>query len=426
MKSENSRQYILRLFDKPLLSFHFAEGPLGFTEIVIDWCDDTSVHLLPASILHSRKVAGEQICEWLLARFIPQDRKNAKSIYLELGVAPYDVRGLIDICKGLSLNDSYWVADESFEGSFDNVNLYDNDFSEELGKLAISGRCGSILLDPRSPELTTGGSLPKAWRIVDGKRVLLKGASTGPAHDAGEQSSEFLASQIAQRMGLDAVEYDLTVWDGMLCSTCELFNTKELSYVPMRDAFKGSAYSAFLGAAWRCLGTEAFESLASMLVFDSVIINTDRHLANFGVLRDNATGRFASLAPVFDNGRSLFYLINDDGCNRRNFDTEAWCLGPKWFARSFDSIASGLMGERQKEQLARLKGLELKQHPEHQVSQLRLDALNDFIQRRVDTLLAMPCVDREQLMSEVDKRSDVCLPMPEELEVIIGKARPWA
>lgn len=84
------------------------------------------------------------------------------------------------------------MADENFEGSFNDINLYDDDFSEELGKLAISGRRGPALLDPRSPELTTGGSLPKAWRVVDGKRVLLKGASTGLAHDAGEQSSEFL------------------------------------------------------------------------------------------------------------------------------------------------------------------------------------------------------------------------------------------
>lgn len=42
-----------------------------------------------------------------------------------------------------------------------------------------------------------------------------------------------------------------------------------------------------------------------MLVFDAVIYNEDRHFGNFGVLRDNHTGKVIGAAPIFDNGVSL-------------------------------------------------------------------------------------------------------------------------
>lgn len=50
-----------------------------------------------------------------------------------------------------------------------------------------------------------------------------------------------------------------------------------------------------------------------MLVFDAVIYNEDRHFGNFGVLRDNRTGKVIGPTPIFDNGLSLFnYAMSDD------------------------------------------------------------------------------------------------------------------
>lgn len=40
---------------------------------------------------------------------------------------------------GLSLNDSYWVVDESFDGKFADYNLYNNRFSEALSLVAYTG-----------------------------------------------------------------------------------------------------------------------------------------------------------------------------------------------------------------------------------------------------------------------------------------------
>jgi len=51
------------------------------------------------------------------------------------------------------------------------------------------------------------------------------------------------------------------------------------------------------------LSPKAFEAVKSMLVFDAVICNEDRH---FGLLRDNRAGDILCPAPLFDHDYSLF------------------------------------------------------------------------------------------------------------------------
>ena len=64
------------------------------------------------------------------------------------------------------------------------------------------------------------------------------------------------------------------------------------------------------------LGPEFSEQIRSMLVFDALIYNEDRHFGNFGVLRDNHSGNIIASAPIFDNGLSLFcYAGKEDYAN---------------------------------------------------------------------------------------------------------------
>ena len=48
------------------------------------------------------------------------------------------------------------------------------------------------------------------------------------------------------------------------------------------------------------------------MVLDAVILNIDRHLGNFGVLFDTDTMEIQTMAPVFDNNRSLLFDLDDD------------------------------------------------------------------------------------------------------------------
>ena len=48
-----------------------------------------------------------------------------------------------------------------------------------------------------------------------------------------------------------------------------------------------------------------------MIVCDYLLANKDRHFNNFGVIRDVNSLDFIKVAPIFDNGCSLWYDEND-------------------------------------------------------------------------------------------------------------------
>lgn len=47
--------------------------------------------------------------------------------------------GIIAACKGLSLNDCYWVCEAGSKDTFSKVNLYENRMSQLLANIAFTG-----------------------------------------------------------------------------------------------------------------------------------------------------------------------------------------------------------------------------------------------------------------------------------------------
>ena len=76
---------------------------------------------------------------------------------------------------GLSVNDSYWIVPEGFEGKFKDCNLFENGFDKALSLIAWTG-FGSVRPSgfSSSPEFTTNGNLRKGWRRIGGKIMLYK------------------------------------------------------------------------------------------------------------------------------------------------------------------------------------------------------------------------------------------------------------
>ena len=66
-------------------------------------------------------------------------KANGNTIYFTGSDSIDDTKGIIDVCKGLSLNDSYWVVPQGFTGTFAQYNLYENRFSEILSLVAYTG-----------------------------------------------------------------------------------------------------------------------------------------------------------------------------------------------------------------------------------------------------------------------------------------------
>lgn len=376
------QEYMLRLYDTDMLAFDLSEQGIEGLKVKILWINDAKEHLLPLEM--ERTDAG--VLKWLQKRVIPKNRAYVAEILKTFGLSINDTKGIIDICKGLSLNDSYWVVPRDFTGTFAQYNLYENRFSEILSLVAYTGIGQSDAAFTTSPELTTNGMLPKAWRFIPGEGIYLyKGGTFGAANTGNEPYSEYYASQVAQAMGLNAVTYELENWKGITASRCKLFTDIDTAYIPIGRIVREGGLKACLDY-YKELGEGPYEQVKSMLVFDAVIYNEDRHFGNFGVLRDNHSGEIVGAAPVFDNGLSLFNFAMPD--DFKDLDSYAKTRGTP-YGVSFESICREVMGPVQARQLRRLIGFTFRRHPKLNLPEYRLQAIEKHMQSRVQQLLRL-------------------------------------
>ena len=301
-------RYILRHFDTAVLSF---EGDLDRSDANIR---DLQIYEEGRNLLPLNLTLSEGGLErWLRHRTIPKNRAYVDALLSKTGLSVNRPLGILAVCKGLSLNDCYWVDREGSGDTFAEVNLYDNRFSQILAAIAFTGYGSNVRSSlASSPEFSTNGMLPKCWRRIRGKIYLYKGGTSGASNTGYEPYSELYASQIAAAMGVHAIPYSLTRdLKKTLCSKCELFTSKDYSYIPIGELVTEGGMRA-VRSYYEKLGEKFTDALDDMVVFDAVICNTDRHYGNFGVMVDNRTNQIAAPAPLFDHGNSLFSLGGKD------------------------------------------------------------------------------------------------------------------
>jgi hypothetical protein len=295
---------------------------------------------------------------------------------------------IIRVSKGLSLNDCYWVVEEGFEGTFDKFNLYDNRFSRTLALIAFTGYGSSIRASLTScPEFTTNGMLPKCWRRSNGVIKLYKGGTSGASNTGNEPYSEYYAAQVAEVLGVNAISYGLSKWKGELCSTCELFTSKDFSFLPVGHMVTSGGMTA-VREYYAKLGDEYQKALADMLVLDAIICNTDRHLGNFGFLVDNHTNKIVAPAPLFDHGNSLFnYAGKDDLESEQALDAYIDTLMPCLYD-GFISTAKEVLTAEHHYGLRHLMTFKFKKHYRYNLPSERLKLVEKQIQKRARLLLS--------------------------------------
>ncbi|OUO90460.1 hypothetical protein B5F40_07050 [Gordonibacter sp. An230] len=409
--------YELRLFDRVLIVFRMSRGEYGDLSIEILSTDSSASSLLPLSF--DGEATRERLIEWIHRRRIPKNRAYVDEILKSCGIESDDAKSIIDVSKGLSLNDSYWVVPQGSEGSFGEWNLYDNEMSAALQLVAYTGVVSDALADGGIPgELTIGGMFPKAWRAAGSKRLLFKAGHLFEGANVGKEPySEYLSFQIAYRMGIDAVSYDLALWKRKLCSTCELFCSKDVAFVPFGFAVRPERFKDMnlreALAYFANLGEAELEKFKSMLVFDALICNEDRHMGNYGVLRDNGTGIVRGMAPLFDHNLGLFASAMPDELTVDAMMRKA-SISRGAFAPSLDEQAALVIGPVQKAQLERLAGFVFERHPvmdefdesdvRNYFSDERLRCLDSYIARRAAMLLVLPTVDPGKILKDVAEK----------------------
>ncbi|MBR5787024.1 MAG: XRE family transcriptional regulator [Clostridia bacterium] len=374
--------YELKHFDTTLIRFSATEDS-NTPEIHILWQNDEQKNLFPLDL----DLSGDGISKWLKHRTIPKNRAYVHNFLSKCGLHLNRPINIINVSKGLSLNDCYWVVEEGFDGKFADFNLYDNRFSQILALIAFTGYGSSIRTSLAScPEFTTNGMLPKCWRRDRGQIKLFKGGTSGASNTGNEPYSEFYAFQIAEIMGIKAIPYNLTKWKGELCSTCDIFTNKNYSFLPVGRIITSGGMNA-VKEFYESLGSDFLKAFDDMIVFDALIFNTDRHFGNFGFLVDNNANKIAAPAPLFDHGNSLFnFAGRDDLTSDEALEQYADTLLPCVYD-DFVLSAKKVLTPAHKEGLRHLLNFKFKKHSRYNLPPNRLKLIEKQIHRRAKELL---------------------------------------
>ena len=294
-----TKSYLLKRKDVVIAKFEVDYDPFGFPifknfESILA---DTDRGPIP-EITNNKDLE-----RWVTNRFIPKNRRTVANL---LGALPEPGLGrtqrLLDVTLCLSLVDDFWVVPADADYQWDNHSLFKNEFSSTLALIAFTGHGAKAGALASSPEFTTDGALRKCWRRIDGRVYLYKGGTEGYANAGLEPYSEMYASQVARVMGVDHVTYTIDKWKGVMCSVCEAFTSEDVSLLSAYSLFGNLPMSVVLATSKGAIR----DSLIDMLIFDAVIVNSDRH---FGNLRKKTRFKFWGI-PRFHSRGPSFELCN--------------------------------------------------------------------------------------------------------------------
>ena len=275
--------------------------------------------------------------QWFQGRAIPSSRKNLNHLLERLNISsPGD---LLNKHFALSLSDQYWIVDESSCIQWKDINFITHDFDSTgflQASLDDSTHSYTVQNDSiKTPNNTTDGMLPKGWIIENDKRILIKGTYT---RFEQEPFDEWLASQICKRLGFDYCNY-IVDWytikqDEVIVSKCENFINQNEEIISAYDVLHSSKkentindYEHYVRILENHGILAARKKITEMFVVDYLMMNYDRHLKNFGIIRNVETLKWERVTPIFDTGQSMCcdeYTQNMDfthGCGK--FFTDA-------------------------------------------------------------------------------------------------------
>lgn len=279
--------------------------------------DIYNIDYAPLSISNANKTLGanllKQINDWFKGRGIPSCRKDLEKLLEKLNVSSPEE--LLNKSYALSLSDQYWLKEENSNVKWQDINFFTNDFEYEAYLEASLDSSSNLTTSTdkailRSPNNTTDGMLQKGWIIENGKRILVKGTYTSSRE---EPFNEWLASQISKRLGFNYCNYFVEWTDKTkLISKCENFVSEDEEIISAYDVFKSEKkpnnindYEFYIQTLEKHNVPNARKNVEDMFILDYLMLNTDRHLKNFGVIRNVNTLEWVRTTPIFDTGQSM-------------------------------------------------------------------------------------------------------------------------
>lgn len=243
----------------------------------------------------------EALQSWMQYRCIPETRDELRTLLLEYGIETSRALSIRNL--GLNLTDQYWFKPKKLDVSWENVNLFENYFETGISK--------NLDNNSYSPDASSNGELPKLWIIKNDERYLLK-ASTEPYFQ--QAYNEVIAAKLLAAAKIRHIDYQLEQLNGETYSSCKTFIDVNTEYIPALHILNvrkklnhENTYTHFQKCAEKLKIPFSDKYMKTMLAFDYLINNIDRHYGNFGFIRNVETLEFEGIAPIFDNGNSLWY-----------------------------------------------------------------------------------------------------------------------
>ena len=270
--------------------------------------------------LRKENVTFVDFIEWASNRTLSIGRSYAKEILNSLRLSQTNRFAVCKACRGLSLEDTYWIRQDGDEKTWEEVNLLHNPLTLFVTEISLSGTNIHYSAEAagqrniHTPELTTLGASAKGWIRQNGRLFL---------HKIGKY--EIPADQILTSMDIPHIHYRLSAdqeiasylteerkeWIngvGEAVVNSELFTSEEISLVTFEEfAIFCSHYKMNPYAEAERIDREFY---LKMQIADYILNNNDRHEQNWGFLMENTTGKLTGFCPLFDHDHAFVNYDN--------------------------------------------------------------------------------------------------------------------
>ena len=141
-----------------------------------------------------------KFAQWWKDRAIPKTRHGAKTALVKLGYS--SVESALVNNLALSLSDCYWIMPRDEDVTWEEVNLFTNDFVDSFGELTLNGEYPiDLRKQTRFNCASSQGELQKKWCIAgDGRRYMVKG-NYGESYQ--QSLNELFATKLHKNQGFD-------------------------------------------------------------------------------------------------------------------------------------------------------------------------------------------------------------------------------
>jgi hypothetical protein len=352
------KEYVLKHKNKNVMLFEMDNENyriLGINDII-------DSERLPFHIENNNNMidCGIQLDTWIKGRGLSGSREDIKDI--KKLFATDNVHKLTVDSHGLNLTDHYWFHRTEQDIKWEDVNYFDNNF-DELKQPENHEPVIDRSVKNQSPNFCVDGSIVKRWVLLNKDRMLLKGSKFKIMQ---EPFNEWIASMIMDELGIEHVNYNLKRNKNMIpYSECKTMSDRDIEFINAQWVISSKPqgmkemYRHYMDLCkYEGIG-DVKEHIDNMIIIDFLIGNEDRHRGNFGILRDAETLKWLKIAPLFDNGNSLFFDRDDDTMDEWGIDSLGKAFGdsnrlelksagyPEWYSKAnimhvSDIVSTGL------------------------------------------------------------------------------------